>query len=231
MLNISQSGINLLKQQQTRMHLQEISFYGKDLLTNDKTVFNNTSDLNTKTIEILKGLKPTKKFNRLRLQNPNYIPNLAGVDLGDLRLEKINFDKAILKNASFSYSKLRSATFEKADLKESDFFRADLINVNFKNADLRSAIFVESDLSGANLKGAKLADALIIDADLYGTIVSLKELRKTADETQNYIQQNYGYKFLNKNDKDTIELYKKTKENIFVNLYNKYIKKEKDFRW
>ncbi len=99
---------------------------------------------NVEQLSILK--QGVKIWNKWRDNNPTIEIDLTGADLSNIKLGDVNFYRAKLNNANFSYSSLSFAYFSKANL-----YRA-----NFKEADLSFASFSKANLTRANLSCAKL---------------------------------------------------------------------------
>lgn len=91
--------------------------------------------------ELLLMSRP-EEWNELRLQHPEWKPdirsmdlsgkNLAGVDFREALLDEANLTNAILDNALLTKASLRNANLDGASLRGADFREADLENAKIK---------------------------------------------------------------------------------------------------
>lgn len=97
-------------------------------------------DLNS-TIRVLLSEEKVGEFNKLRRNNPRYIPNLQGVNLAGKNLTGVNFNQAFLVES---------------DLSGANLARASLIQAMLANANLCGADLSEAELDGVVITGANL---------------------------------------------------------------------------
>lgn len=130
-----------------------------------------------------KTLSPNKKhltvfrrgvtaWNKWRNNNPDVIPELAGIELNTKDLNGINLSKADLTGAKFKNVAFNSSLFEDANLKGADlelvsFLSANLSNANFSNANLKYIKFDDSKLIKSSFYEAILNDVSFVFANLY----------------------------------------------------------------
>lgn len=91
--------------------------------------------------------------------------DFTGANLGDTKLDKVNFRGAVLKKARLYQAHLRNADLSGADLSGADLRSTILLGAKFQHANLRGvylegASLQDLDLSSANLTGAHLKGAV-----------------------------------------------------------------------
>jgi hypothetical protein len=91
---------------------------------------------------------------------------LAGADLTEAKLVRVNLRSANLHGANLAGADLTEAKLVRANLRG-----ADLLGAKLAGADLTDANLHYADLRGADLHGAKLAGADLTDADLSDAIL------------------------------------------------------------
>ena len=111
---------------------------------------------NKKHLKILK--QGVIAWNQWREENPDVIPELAGVKLSDVELNGINLMSADLRGSNLSHIM---------------FTRSNIIGVNLSNANLCNVSFFGSSLRNTNLSKTHLSTVSFTSADLYG--VDLRE--------------------------------------------------------
>ena len=114
--------------------------------------------------------------------------DLSFADLRRVSMEGIDFSRALLSRANFSFSKLDNIRFDKSRLDGADFSSAQLgvgltSNMDFSYADLRSADFGSSIVSNTNFSHSVLVDATFKGSqfdkvDLTGAIVENQDWLK-----------------------------------------------------
>lgn len=109
------------------------------------------------------------------------LADLAGLDLGPLRLDRANlagawFDGADLSGAELVSANLRDAWMEECRLARAKLEEADMRGAWVVNADLRGAKLDGADLSGARLRGSDMAGAELDRTILHGTDFSRARL-------------------------------------------------------
>ncbi len=97
---------------------------------------------------------------------------LAGVQLADADLRRINLQGADLRGANLAGARLAAADLSTADLRGADLSRADLTDVDLQGADLCGACLDGADLSGACWAGARVDAALGLPADATGRVAT-----------------------------------------------------------
>jgi len=88
-----------------------------------------------------------EEWNAFRDLNPQWIPNLSGIDLQKLDLRVVNLDGVTIGNANFSDSDLSFATLVGASIKYSRFDRARLYCAVLDQADIAGCNFTNADLN------------------------------------------------------------------------------------
>ncbi|MGB8646179.1 MAG: toll/interleukin-1 receptor domain-containing protein [Anaerolineae bacterium] len=109
-------------------------------------------------------LKATRK------KDPNFIPDLASVNLASARLSGADLSRTDLGGVNLNHAVLIAANLSGASLYEADL----------RNANLNSA-----DLGWANLKRAKLERANLSGADLHNATLEEQDLRRADLRTVN----------------------------------------------
>jgi uncharacterized protein YjbI with pentapeptide repeats len=89
-------------------------------------------------------------------------------DLSKQLLAQANFEGATLMGCNFQKSILKHASFSAANLREADLRGADLSKANLKGADLRGAAMRNVNLSGADLRWANLEGVNLSGSNLSG---------------------------------------------------------------
>ncbi len=122
-------------------------------------------------------------WNHWRIEHPNTLPDLLGVELADANLSFADLSHADLSHANLSGTNLHHATLERADLSSTSLQKADLSEADLsysilKGADLRGAILRDARLCGTNLIGAKLKDADLRGADLTDALIYPKAIER-----------------------------------------------------
>lgn len=97
--------------------------------------------------------------------------DLAGVNLGETRLDNAHLEDANLERAVFIKANLFRAILTDANLKRALLNAANFERAVLKNANLQSASLFHASLRNANLQGANLQDANLLDADLQNAVL------------------------------------------------------------
>ncbi|WP_233354595.1 pentapeptide repeat-containing protein [Woodsholea maritima] len=105
--------------------------------------------------------------------------NLNRLDLIGTHLFSVNFNEAILQEASLVGAYLRQARLKAANLQGAKLERADLETAYLQGADLFGANLFEANLQGASLRGTNLTEANLQGASLRGTNLTEANLRGT----------------------------------------------------
>lgn len=138
--------------------------------------------------DLLQGGRQGIEEWNLRRERGDAIPDLEGIDLGQVNLQGVNlscarivegwftetnlehanFRQAILNGAQFSGTRAQNACFVGADLKHANFGvdlypPADLSKANFSYAQLSCADFYGAELGGARFIGAHLRDTALLE--------------------------------------------------------------------
>ncbi|MGK7951724.1 MAG: pentapeptide repeat-containing protein [Xenococcaceae cyanobacterium] len=177
-----------------KVHLSTIASF-LDLSTDELLTLldNPINDADSLKIE-KKTLTPNKKhlkilkqgvivWNQWREENPDVIPELAGVKLNDIELEGINLRNADLRgsdlsNVHFHFSNFMYADLSQATLNNVIFSYACLSEANFSKAFLREVFCLDAVLSFANLQDANLHDVNLNSADLHEAKLDRANLSK-----------------------------------------------------
>ena len=103
------------------------------------------------------------------------------------RLERAEFECAILTEVDLSKWNLRGADFRHANLTRAQLVKADLEGADLSSANLTRAQLVKADLEGADLSSANLTRAQLVKADLEGadlpSVILTKANLESADLT------------------------------------------------
>lgn len=145
---------------------------------------------NQRQLDILK--LGVTAWNTWRTNNPDIKPCVAGHDLQDLNLAganlrdldlsrmnllRVNLEGADLRGADIRRSNLREANLNGADLRKSQLYRANLnravlTNANLQGADLYRAYISRADLRNANLQETNLGLSTFVSSNLEGVRLS-----------------------------------------------------------
>lgn len=100
---------------------------------------------------------------------------LRRVSVTDSRLTGLTLIDGMVRDVTFTGSKLDMANFRASTLLNVSFTDCDLTRADFYGADLRGVVFTGCVLRAAQLSGAKMAGAKLIGCDLSGLggVVSL----------------------------------------------------------
>ncbi len=112
---------------------------------------------------------PSDKSGVARLAVKRLLRNefsLAGLNLEDTNLRRINLQDADLEGANLQDADLYKANLQNADLEEANLQDANLFKVNFQLARLRKANLQDANLSKANLQQADLSEVDLQNANL-----------------------------------------------------------------
>jgi len=110
---------------------------------------------NKELIKLLKAGK-VQEFNEFRADNPDFIPDLRGIDLyvgkgsKSARLKGINFKDALLQDSNLQGAKLQGSNLQGAKLQDANLYRTNLCMVNLQGSNLQGV-----NLNRALLQGAK----------------------------------------------------------------------------
>lgn len=118
-------------------------------------------------------------WNQWREDNPEIIPDLFRIDLGEADLSNANLCQADLSQANLSRADLKKADLKDADLSDSKLNATLLVNANFSGASL-----IKSDLIGADLRGAILHRVFLLgvnfrEANLLEATISQSTIKYT----------------------------------------------------
>jgi len=92
--------------------------------------------------------------------------DLTGADLTGAKLSKVNFHRAILRQAKFAGADLESADLNMTDVSAADFSGADLKSALFYKAKGAQPVLDGADLSGAKLGSAEFRKASLVKATM-----------------------------------------------------------------
>ena len=117
---------------------------------------------NEEHVEILR--QGVDAWNEWRNKNPEQVPDLSQLNLGEINLPGIDLSKACLININF-----RNADLRRANLFAANLVGADLRQANLIEAELEEATLEWADCSEANLTKANLIQTDFFRATLNGT--------------------------------------------------------------
>jgi uncharacterized protein YjbI with pentapeptide repeats len=96
----------------------------------------------------------------------NLMRDLAGANLSDLPLKKVDLRNANLERVNFRGAELGYANLQHANLQHANFENADLRKANLSYVDLKDANLKKASLGSANLQHANLQNTHMEGADL-----------------------------------------------------------------
>ncbi|KAL6055299.1 BTB/POZ domain-containing protein kctd9 [Balamuthia mandrillaris] len=111
---------------------------------------------------------------------------LIGLDLRNLQLEGINFNKAFISNANFKRTNLKNSSFRKAIGHHANFKRAKLLKAVLMRASLPHANFLGVKAQYANLRESHLKHTRWRGADCVGALFQ-KAILRGADFTDSHL--------------------------------------------
>ena len=177
-----------------KVHLSTIASF-LDLSTDEllTLIDNPINDADSLPIE-KKTLTPNKKhlkilkqgviaWNQWREENPDVIPELAGVKLSDLQLDGIHLNGADLRGSNlshvdFRYSNFMGVNLSKANLRDVNFYSSSLRNVNLSKASLTEVMLHTADLYSADFREANLYNVKFDSANLTKAKLDRANLRE-----------------------------------------------------
>jgi uncharacterized protein YjbI with pentapeptide repeats len=114
-------------------------------------------------IELLQAGK-VQEFNQFRADNPDFIPDLRGIDLylnkrtvKYAKLKGINFKDALLQGSNLQGAKLQGALLQGANLQDANLYRTNLCMVNLQGANLQGVNLNRALLQGARFDKSQIA--------------------------------------------------------------------------
>jgi uncharacterized protein YjbI with pentapeptide repeats len=117
---------------------------------------------NKELIALLKAGK-VQEFNQFRADNPNFIPDLRGIDLyvgrasKHAKLKGINFKNALLQDSNLQGAKLQGSNLQGSNLQGSNLYRTNLCMVNLQGANLQGVNLNRALLQGARFDKNQIA--------------------------------------------------------------------------
>jgi uncharacterized protein YjbI with pentapeptide repeats len=123
-------------------------------------------------------LQGSEVWNKWRQQNPEILPILYDVNLGNVNLHGANLSGAGLTRAWLSRADLSSANLNDAHIIDAHLYRTCLSNANLKGADFSASSLTGADLNGADLRSANLDYTYLEGATLVGANLTGANLRK-----------------------------------------------------
>jgi len=117
---------------------------------------------NKELIALLKAGK-VQEFNQFRADNPNFIPDLRGIDLyvgrasKHAKLKGINFKNALLQDSNLQGAKLQGSNLQGSNLQGSNLYRTNLCMVNLQGANLQGVNLNRALLQGARFDKQQIA--------------------------------------------------------------------------
>ncbi|MEM7190922.1 MAG: pentapeptide repeat-containing protein [Pseudomonadota bacterium] len=132
----------------------------------------------SEAIDILR--QGVEAWNAWRDKSASAPVSLAGTDLSDRNLDKINFMRTDLTGCNLDGTELR-----RAHLKDADLTGASLIGANLEHVNARQAVFAGVQARDANFSVATLRRAVFPGADLTGARFHRAYLRQASLERAN----------------------------------------------
>lgn len=117
---------------------------------------------NKELIALLKAGK-VQEFNQFRADNPNFIPDLRGIDLyvgrasKHAKLKGINFKNALLQDSNLQGAKLQGSNLQNCNLQGANLYRTNLCMVNLQGANLQGVNLNRALLQGARFDKKQIA--------------------------------------------------------------------------
>ena len=127
-----------------------------------------------------------RNWNFWRIDNPELLPSLIAVELGELNLPFIDLSRADLRHSNLSGTNLFHSNLQRADLSRANLRNAYLREADLSGAYLRDTNLTNADLRDANLTGADLTGARLAGVDMTGANLKNIKLgnRSTVAEAQ-----------------------------------------------
>jgi uncharacterized protein YjbI with pentapeptide repeats len=142
-------------------------------------------NLNEEAIKLILD-KRIPEFNKFRLHNLTFKPNLSYQDFSGKNLSlaflngaiciQTNFPNCILKKTNLVQAELNNSNFENADLTDTLFMYAEMKNCNLRNCNMKRSNFMWTNLQNSDLSGSKITNTNFIEANLQSAI--LKDFNK-----------------------------------------------------
>lgn len=121
------------------------------------------------------------QFNMWRNANSHITVDLSCTNFSGMNLDEINFNEALLQNATFENTSLIGADLSRANLSNCNFTGADLrmakldgavaSNAKFNNANLSKAYLRLGFFDGSDFTGANLSSASLRHSSMNGAII------------------------------------------------------------
>lgn len=113
-------------------------------------------------IELLQAGK-VQEFNQFRADNPDFIPDLRGIDLyvgrgsKHAKLKGINFKDALLQDSNLQGAQLQGSNLQGCNLQGANLYRTNLCMVNLQGANLQGINLNRALLQGARFDKNQIA--------------------------------------------------------------------------
>jgi uncharacterized protein YjbI with pentapeptide repeats len=106
-------------------------------------------------------------WNQWRDAHPEIEPDLAGADLGGLKLNEANFSDTDLRKTDLTNADFRGANLVRADIRGTNINRASFNLAKLSEANFSEAYIRESDLSETDLRKAYFIRTDLVRVDLW----------------------------------------------------------------
>lgn len=111
-------------------------------------------------------LEGVERWNEWRKTEPQVIPDLSGIELEGLHLNKANFQHVNFRGAIFRGVRLDFADFRGSDLRDCTWEKVRAIGADFSEADFSGSTLSFCDLSMARLEGIRFSGTTLVSCDL-----------------------------------------------------------------
>ena len=138
------------------------------------------SNLNEDAIKLILDER-IPAFNKFRLRNLKFKPNLSHQDFSGKNLSlaflngaictQTDFSKCILKKTNFVQAELNNCNFANSDLTDTLFMYAEMKNCNLRNCNMKKSNFMWANLYNADLSGSKITRTIFVEANLQSAII------------------------------------------------------------
>jgi len=133
------------------------------------------SNLNEEVVKLILNER-ISTFNKFRLHNLTFKPNLSYQDFSGKNLSlaflngaictQTNFSNCILHKTNFVQAELNNCNFANTDLTDTLFMYAEMKNCNLRNCNMTRSNFMWANLHNADLSGSKISNTIFIEANL-----------------------------------------------------------------
>ena len=144
-------------------------------------IFYSMSNLNEEGMELLYGEQITE-FNKFRMENLTFKPNLSNQVLSDKNLSfaflngaicnTTNFSNCILKKTNLVQAELNNSTFDNSDLTDTIFMYAEMKACKLRNCNMNRSNFMWANLQNSDLSNSNIRNTIFIEANLQHSILN-----------------------------------------------------------